>query len=98
LSKKRSGVQALFCCNHVCRLSLFRKAALENGIDTAIDGLPYKLAKEQILLQFNETYVGDLLGKSNGNVTQAAKFCGLERQALQQIMRRYGIRAEQYRK
>jgi transcriptional regulator of acetoin/glycerol metabolism len=34
----------------------------------------------------------------NGNVTQAAKTCGLERQALQQIMRRYGISADDFRK
>jgi predicted HTH domain antitoxin len=30
-------------------------------------------------------------------VTHAARLCGLERQSLQQIMRRYGIQAEQYR-
>jgi transcriptional regulator with GAF, ATPase, and Fis domain len=30
-------------------------------------------------------------------VTQAAKLCGLERQVLQQIMRRYGIKAEDFR-
>jgi transcriptional regulator of acetoin/glycerol metabolism len=38
-----------------------------------------------------------MLTRSQGNVTQAAKKCGLERQALQQIMRRYGIDADLYR-
>jgi transcriptional regulator of acetoin/glycerol metabolism len=38
-----------------------------------------------------------MLTLSQGNVTQAAKACGLERQALQQIMRRYGITADPYR-
>ncbi len=60
--------------------------------------LLYKEAKEQTLQQFNATYVGGLLSASNGNVTQAARSCGLERQALQQIMRRYGITAESFRK
>jgi predicted HTH domain antitoxin len=30
-------------------------------------------------------------------VTRAAKICGLERQALQQVMRRYGIKADPFR-
>ncbi|MFZ1986858.1 MAG: helix-turn-helix domain-containing protein [Desulfatitalea sp.] len=37
------------------------------------------------------------MAECQGNVSQAARLCGLERQALQQIMRRYGIRAEVFR-
>jgi DNA-binding NtrC family response regulator len=59
--------------------------------------LTYKKAKEQALQHFNQAYIGRLLVDHQGNVTQAAKTCGLERQALQQIMRRYAIQAGQYR-
>ena len=59
--------------------------------------LPYKAAKEEILKHFNSSYIGNLLSANNGNVTLAAKACGLERQALQQIMRRYQIRSDLYR-
>ena len=59
--------------------------------------MPYKAAKEQVLQQFNESFVSNLLKSTAGNVTQAAKNCGMERQALQQIMRRYGITAEPFR-
>ena len=59
--------------------------------------LPYKTAKENNLSAFNAAYIGHMLTLSQGNVTQAAKACGLERQALQQIMRRYGITADPYR-
>jgi DNA-binding NtrC family response regulator len=59
--------------------------------------LPYKNAKEEILRQFNEEYIGYLLTQSNGNITHAAKMCGLERQALQQIMRRFEIKAAPFR-
>jgi DNA-binding NtrC family response regulator len=59
--------------------------------------LTYKKAKEQALHHFNQAYIGRLLVDHQGNVTQAAKACGLERQALQQIMRRYAIQAGQYR-
>jgi DNA-binding NtrC family response regulator len=59
--------------------------------------LPYKEAKDQTLNQFNQSFIGNLLERHKGNVTHAAKACGLERQALQQIMRRYGIQADAYR-
>ncbi len=59
--------------------------------------LTYKKAKEQTLQRFNASYIGDLLTASNGNVTRAARACGLERQALQQIMRRYQISADNFR-
>lgn len=59
---------------------------------------PYKQAKESTLKAFNSAYIGHMLSQNKGNVTQAAKACGLERQALQQIMRRYDISAEPYRR
>jgi len=58
---------------------------------------PYREAKEKTLYRFNHHYIGRLLEEHGGNVTRAAQSCGLERQALQQIMRRYGIKAEPYR-
>jgi DNA-binding NtrC family response regulator len=60
-------------------------------------GLPYKSAKEKTLLHFNQAYIGHLLTINDGNVTQAALASDMKRQALQQIMRRYGIKAAKYR-
>ncbi len=65
--------------------------------DEGLRELPYKNAKEENLKRFNAEYIGHYLKESQGNVTQAAKLCGLERQALQQIMKRYGIKADPYR-
>jgi len=61
------------------------------------EGLPYRQAKSKTLEQFNHTFIGELLTLNKGNVTQAARQGGLERQALQQIMKRYGIKADTYR-
>ena len=66
-------------------------------VDSSFQDLPYKRAKEQVLVNFNSSYINNLLTKSRGNVTQAARLCGLERQALQQVMRRYNIEAEPFR-
>jgi DNA-binding NtrC family response regulator len=65
--------------------------------DVEVAGLGYKQAKQRCLEQFNRDYLGELLASCKGNVSQAARMCGLERQALQQIMRRYGVRADEYR-
>jgi DNA-binding NtrC family response regulator len=67
-------------------------------VENSFQELPYKEAKKQTLQSFNTNYINHLLAGSKGNVTQAAKICGLERQALQQVMRRYGIKADLFRK
>jgi transcriptional regulator with PAS, ATPase and Fis domain len=54
-----------------------------------IVGLPYKEAKEKILHEFNRDYIGAKLSINNGNITQAARQCHMDRQALQQILKRY---------
>ncbi|AQV01128.1 sigma-54-dependent transcriptional regulator [Desulfococcus multivorans] len=64
--------------------------------ETLLD-LPYRDAKERNLQRFNNAYIGRLLAETGGNVTQAARKCGLERQSLQQIMRRYRILADRFR-
>jgi DNA-binding NtrC family response regulator len=66
-------------------------------VETVGNDLPYKAAKEKTLEQFNHSFIGQLLEEYKGNVSQAARQCGLERQALQQIMRRYRINADDYR-
>lgn len=65
------------------------------------DGLAarsYREAKEAVLAQFSTRYMEEALEKSGGNVTQAARASGLERQSFQQIMRKYGIRSDPFRK
>ncbi|MBW2471488.1 MAG: sigma-54-dependent Fis family transcriptional regulator, partial [Deltaproteobacteria bacterium] len=67
-------------------------------IESASNELPYKIAKEQTLRDFNHAYLSNLLTSNRGNVSRAARQCGMERQALQQIMRRYQIKADDFRK
>jgi len=51
----------------------------------------YNDAKAEIVSRFSVGYLRNLLIRHEGNVTKAAAECGLERQALQRIMRRYDI-------
>ncbi|MBT3176952.1 MAG: sigma-54-dependent Fis family transcriptional regulator [Desulfobacula sp.] len=68
------------------------------GFDKAdINALPYKEAKEKILHEFNHDYIGAKLSVSNGNITRAARQCHMERQALQQIIKRFNINPDNFR-
>lgn len=51
----------------------------------------YNEAKAEVIKRFSLSYLHHLLTRHGGNVTNAAADCGLERQALQRIMRRYGV-------
>jgi len=67
------------------------------GNQTCFLHLPYREAKEEVLTYFTRTYVSTILTASRGNVSAAARRAGMERQALQRLMRRYGIRAGEFR-
>ena len=60
-------------------------------------GLDYRDAKRKVLEQFNGQYLCQALETAGGNVTVAAKTCGIERQAFQRLMRRYDIDSKRYR-
>jgi len=78
-------------------VGLEQTAQRAKPIGVNISETAYREAKERLLQRFNHTFIGELLSTHKGNVTQAAKHCGLERQSLQQIMKRYGIKADIYR-
>ncbi|ADH84983.1 sigma-54-dependent transcriptional regulator [Desulfurivibrio alkaliphilus] len=58
---------------------------------------PYLQSKDKLLERFTADYVKQLLTMTQGNVTQAADMAGLSRVALQKIIRRQKLRAEDFR-
>lgn len=59
--------------------------------------LPYNDAKTMVLKHFSVEYLCNLLQHHNGNVTSAAAACGMERQGLQRLMRRYNIASADFK-
>ncbi len=57
----------------------------------------YQEAKNQALEAFTRTYVDQLLGRTRGNISEAARVSGLERASLQKILKRLGIEAHDFR-
>ncbi len=77
---------------------IIRKKSRFKGVDkNSIAALPYKEAKEKILQEFNHDYIGAKLSMNKGNITQAAKQCNMDRQALQQIIKRFNIDPDNFR-
>jgi len=76
-----------------------KENAVLSGIESLdYENLSYKQAKEKNLYDFNMKIIGKSLKKTSGNVSKTARNMGLERQALQKIMKRYNINADEYRK
>jgi DNA-binding NtrC family response regulator len=60
--------------------------------------LPYREAVDLARERVSRDYITTLLRELEGNVTKAAERAGMERETLHRLMRRYGIRAEDFRK
>lgn len=59
--------------------------------------LPYKQAKKHLLNCFIPEYLAAALTISCGNVSVAARECGMERQAFQRLMRCHNIKSHDFR-
>ena len=89
----------LFCPHEIIDARYLRRPEREDrgGIASASVVQQYKEAKDKTINSFTVKYVSELLRKTGGNVSRAAEMSGLTRAALQKIMRRHKIVAEEYR-
>ncbi|GAB6036361.1 sigma-54 dependent transcriptional regulator [Fundidesulfovibrio butyratiphilus] len=58
----------------------------------------YQDAKARALDAFTRSYVDQLLGRTKGNISEAARLSGLERVSLQKILKRLGMEAKEFKK
>lgn len=95
----------MFCPEDVITLEYLRGVEppqLQAGKNTDMswadgDLEPYKLAKERLVDSFTTEYIHTLLEKTRGNVSQAAEISELSRVALQKIIKRHEINANDFR-
>jgi DNA-binding NtrC family response regulator len=65
---------------------------------TAVISVPYREAVEAIRESATRTYLAALMREFDGNVTSAAERARMERESLHRLLRRYGIRPEDFRR
>jgi DNA-binding NtrC family response regulator len=58
---------------------------------------PFKQAKKQAVAQFESSYIRQLLAKTAGNVSLAAKLANKDRSALNRLVKKHGVNAEEFR-
>jgi DNA-binding NtrC family response regulator len=86
--------------NKIGRRDLEDFSHIEPCPDILMDSLlnlDYRSAKSKVLEHFTVNYLRHLLESTKGNVTHAARKAGMERQALQQLMKRYRITSSEFR-
>jgi DNA-binding NtrC family response regulator len=58
---------------------------------------PFRQAKKHVVEAFERDYVTRLVHAYRGNITQAARAAGKERRDLGRLLKKYGLRPEQFR-
>jgi len=74
-----------------------RSNVVDENVPEHILSLDYKAARNLTVENFSVTYIRNILEKTDGNVTRAAREAGLERQSFQHLMRKYNIRSNDFR-
>jgi DNA-binding NtrC family response regulator len=84
-----------------------RAVSLGGGVDVPLDereppprpaeagdvnALPFKRAKDRLVLAFEKDYLVQLLERCGGNVSRAAKEAGIARVYLQRLMKKHALR------
>ncbi len=75
-------------------LPLVKKEGDTGTTETELFAQPYKVARRKSLDAFNIKYITNVLNKTSGNVTNAAKESEIERQYLQRMLKRYNIKSK----
>lgn len=59
---------------------------------TFVTDKPFKDAKNELIEEFEKTYLNDLLARNMQNISRSAREAGIERAYLQRLIRKYGMR------
>lgn len=59
--------------------------------------LPYQAFVDRVRETSSRNYLAALMGRFSGNVTRAAEQAGMERESLHRLLKRHGVRAEDFR-
>jgi DNA-binding NtrC family response regulator len=74
------------------RLDKLHPARAESPADNgALTGRAFREAKAHAIESFEKAYITELLARTRGNVSLAARLCGKERSRLGKLMRKHGL-------
>ena len=66
-------------------------------LDIPIPYREFNRAKQAVVEAFERKFLAERLQQTGGNVSEAARLSGLERQSFQRLMKKYGLSSEDFR-
>ena len=72
-----------------------RDAAVPHAVGAAPTESTFKDAKERLVSSFERDYLMNLLKKTNGNISHAAREADIDRKYFRKLMRKYGIDSDE---
>lgn len=71
-------------------------AACHQSNDDALTHKPFHEAKALAVSNFEKAYITELLARTSGNVSLAARLCGKERSRLTKLIKKHGLQREYF--
>ena len=71
---------------------LGRAASPKLDLDEVSEGLSFKDAKDRMVDEFERRYLENLLRSCHGNISEAARRCGMHRKSIERLLKKHGIR------
>jgi DNA-binding NtrC family response regulator len=68
------------------------------AIDVPILHSDFSRSRQAVIEAFEKKFLVERLGATHGNVSEAARQSGLERQSFQRLMKKYGLASEDFRR
>ena len=53
--------------------------------------IPFKLAKQNVISEFEKRYISRLLAQHDGNISAAARAAGIDRMSIHKMLHRLGL-------
>jgi DNA-binding NtrC family response regulator len=58
----------------------------------------FRAAKRRLIEEFEPRFLSQILSETSGNVSEAARRCGMKRSAFQRLMAKYGLQTLEFRR
>lgn len=69
--------------------------ALGTGITETLLEAPYHEARDQVMSEFERTYLSEIIRRADGNMSQAARLAGVDRTTLYRLMQKHLVSREE---
>ncbi|MBN2496518.1 MAG: sigma-54-dependent Fis family transcriptional regulator [Deltaproteobacteria bacterium] len=76
--------------------SLRRVRTVASRSELSFADLPFREARQMAMGDFEQRYLVEVLGRSDGNVSQAARLAGMDRSNFKRVMKKHGVQPDQF--